>query len=89
MKSLFKKINVLAVVAMLVGGGFAFAAQSNYQAPNTYLDPIDNQWKDLGTMEEGKDYRCVESASACVGFRDDPNSQHPSNIEEGTFLDLR
>lgn len=91
MKTIMKKINVLAIAAMIVGGGFAYATQKNILEPNIYLDPNSNEWLPLGEMVKGDDYDCVASLADCTAHTLDPENPEPQLeiISKGSFEFIR
>jgi hypothetical protein len=85
MNNILKKINVLAFTAMLIGGGFAFATQSNYQSPNMKYSLENQRWEPIPL---GVSYICEDAPSDCVGYSPDLTTPALETIEKGAFTVL-
>lgn len=73
---------MLAIGAMIVGGGFAFATANNSPDYNVYFDG--DNWLPL---DEDVEYHCQMSSNNCIGESttpDDPLAE-PEIIKKGTF----
>jgi hypothetical protein len=82
MRNIMKKINGLALAAMLIGGGYAYATQNNNPEPNVYHNGA--EWLEL---DAEMDYQCVGTSEECTGFRESPESP-VTNIKRGKFIPL-
>lgn len=73
MKNIIKKINVLAVMAMLVAGGMAFAANKTAQFTNDYFGQDESGvWHRMSDLEPGE-YTCEDTGICYAEYSADPS----------------
>jgi hypothetical protein len=85
MKNIIKKINAMALTAMLIGGGLAYAASSSSKNSQLFRKDNNHEWTIPVTGQLGIDYNCSlpmeEECTAELNERGEPVNITPGKYE--------
>ncbi|HIY75131.1 MAG TPA: hypothetical protein H9825_02615 [Candidatus Sphingobacterium stercorigallinarum] len=96
LKEKFSKINLVALVALFIMGGFVIQAKTadQYQSTSTYRPVYDqngniDEWQNVDHLNPQLDYNCSNSAEVCTAeFPEEVNptpDMEPISQTTGTF----
>jgi hypothetical protein len=70
-----KKVNFLAIAALLVAGSLAFAGQQKRAEGEWGFDPQTQMYYNINNLPSGVTYQCDLSSQVCTAIYDgDPNA---------------